>query len=77
MLATVDLPEPDSPTIASVVPFLTVKAHIVNGLEHLLLARQLELACQMIHRDDGFAGLQGIFIHLVFHHAAGIATMLP
>ncbi len=40
MLATVDLPEPDSPTMAMWCP-LDGEAHVVDGLEHLLLAGSL------------------------------------
>ena len=52
------------------------EAHIVDRLEHLLLARQLEFLGQMVHRDDGFALLQGILVHRVFHDRGGIAAML-
>ena len=51
------------------------EAHIVDRLEHLLLARQFEFLGQVIHRDDGFALLQGILVHRVLHDRGGVAAM--
>ena len=51
------------------------EAHIVDRLEHLLLARQLEFLGQVIHRDDGFTLLQGILVHRVLHDRGGVAAM--
>ena len=38
MRATVDLPEPDSPTSAKVSPFAIVEGDVVDGREELPLA---------------------------------------
>ena len=62
MRATVDLPEPDSPTSAKVSPLRDLEGDVVDGLEELLLAalqhaveprlRDVEDAAEIAHLDE-------------------------
>ena len=53
MLATVDLPEPDSPTMASVVPRLTEKRTSSTALNISFLRGKFEFLGQVVDGDDG------------------------
>ena len=56
MLSSVDLPEPDEPTIATISPAATVKRHAIEGgdalVAHLIVARNFnELDQRDRHRS--------------------------